>query len=139
MRRHGAWIHTAYEQLGFHEAACTAVAHAVHSSVKQQAACTLVSQNAGGCLRRRVHVSCSACAVCCHMPMLTCLLFDTCVCAGDKPELLYPEAAAELSAMGYSSTLEYVAAAAEAVLQQTGLIPHINAGVMDQEQLLRCV
>lgn len=41
--------------------------------------------------------------------------------------------------MGYSSTLEYVAAAAEAVLQQTGLIPHINAGVMDQEQLLRCV
>ena len=58
-------------------------------------------------------------------------------CAGDKPELLYPEAAAELSAMGYSSTLDYVAAAAEAVLQQTGLIPHINAGVMDQQQLLR--
>lgn len=61
------------------------------------------------------------------------------VCTGDKPELLYPEAAAELSAMGYGSTLEYVAAAAEAVLQQTGLIPHINAGVMDQQQLLRWV
>lgn len=54
---------------------------------------------------------------------------------GDKPELLYPEAAAELAAMGYSSTLEYVQAAAAAVLQETGLIPHINAGVMDQQQL----
>jgi hypothetical protein len=60
-----------------------------------------------------------------------------CACAGDKPELLYPEAAAELSALGYSSTLDYVAAAAAAVLQQTGLIPHINAGVMDQPQLQR--
>lgn len=57
--------------------------------------------------------------------------------AGDKPELVYPQAAAELSAMGLSSTLEYVEAAAAAVLQQTGLIPHINAGVMDQQQLQR--
>lgn len=57
--------------------------------------------------------------------------------SGDKPELMYPEAAAELSAMGYSSTLDYVAAAAAAVLQETGLIPHINAGVMDQQQLQR--
>lgn len=58
---------------------------------------------------------------------------------GDKPELLYPEAAAELAAMGYSSTLQYVEAAAGAVLKQTGLIPHINAGVMDQQQLHRYV
>lgn len=56
---------------------------------------------------------------------------------GDKPELLYPEAAAELAGMGFSSTLDYVEAAAAAVLQQTGLIPHINAGVMDQQQLQR--
>lgn len=56
---------------------------------------------------------------------------------GDKPELLYPEAASELAGMGFSSTLDYVAAAAAAVLQQTGLIPHINAGVMDQQQLQR--
>lgn len=41
--------------------------------------------------------------------------------------------------MGYSSTLDYVAAAAAAVLQETGLIPHINAGVMDQQQLQRWV
>ena len=30
--------------------------------------------------------------------------------------------------MGYASTLEYVKAAAAAVLHQTGLLPHINAG-----------
>ena len=30
--------------------------------------------------------------------------------------------------MGFSSTLEYVRAAAAAVLQRTGLLPHINAG-----------
>ena len=50
---------------------------------------------------------------------------------GDKPELAYTEAAAELAAMGYASTLEYVAAAAAAVLAETGLLPHVNAGVMD--------
>jgi FO synthase len=59
------------------------------------------------------------------------------VSAGDKPEVLYPEAAAELKAMGYSSTLEYVEAAAWAVLQQTGLLPHINAGVVGKEELAR--
>jgi FO synthase len=47
---------------------------------------------------------------------------------GDKPELLYPVAAAELAGMGYASTLEYVAAAAAAVMRETGLLPHINAG-----------
>ena len=47
---------------------------------------------------------------------------------GDKPELLYPEAAAELAEMGYASTLDYVEAAAAAVMRETGLLPHINAG-----------
>ena len=47
---------------------------------------------------------------------------------GDKPELLYPEAAAELASMGHASTLEYVAAAAATVMRETGLLPHINAG-----------
>lgn len=50
--------------------------------------------------------------------------------AGDKPELLYPEAAAELRSMGHETTLSYVAAAAAAVLRETGLLPHVNAGVM---------
>ncbi|KAF8062640.1 fbiC [Scenedesmus sp. PABB004] len=54
---------------------------------------------------------------------------------GDKPELAYPEAAAELAAIGHASTLDYVASAAAAVLAETGLLPHINAGVMDEAAL----
>jgi len=117
---------------------------------------------------------------------------------GDKPELRYPEAAAELAAMvrggrvrlcrrrsrrlpvagapvgagrlltaatppacrdasqqrpcwslqtadrchptrlqGYSTTLDYVHAAAGAVMRETGLLPHINAGVMGREDFER--
>lgn len=56
---------------------------------------------------------------------------------GDKPELLYPAAAEHLAAMGFDSTLAYVEAAAHAVLHETGLIPHINAGVMDAHWLAR--
>jgi hypothetical protein len=41
--------------------------------------------------------------------------------------------------MGYSSTLEYVAAAAAAVLAETGLMPHVNAGVMGQSDIERWV
>lgn len=32
--------------------------------------------------------------------------------------------------MGYASTLTYVTAAAAAILHETGLLPHVNAGVM---------
>jgi len=55
--------------------------------------------------------------------------------AGDKPELLYPEAAAELRALGHETTLGYVAEAAAAVLRETGLLPHVNAGVMGARDL----
>lgn len=55
--------------------------------------------------------------------------------AGDKPELLYPEAAAELREMGFSSTVDYVVAAAAAVAAQTGLLPHVNAGVMGRHDI----
>lgn len=51
-------------------------------------------------------------------------------CAGDKPEELYPEARQELKLLGYESTLEYAADAAGTVMRETGLLPHINAGVM---------
>lgn len=60
-----------------------------------------------------------------------------CTAAGDKPELRWPEAAAELASLGYSSTLQYVEAAAAAVLRETGLVPHVNAGVMGEEELRR--
>ena len=49
---------------------------------------------------------------------------------GDKPELRYRAARDELASMGHETTLSYLAEAAEAVLRETGLFPHINAGVM---------
>jgi FO synthase len=49
---------------------------------------------------------------------------------GDKPELRYRVARDELAALGCSTTLEYLARAAGAVLEETGLLPHLNPGVM---------
>ena len=49
---------------------------------------------------------------------------------GDKPELRYRAARDELAALGCETTLEYLARAAEAVLDETGLLPHLNPGVM---------
>ncbi|EFJ42944.1 hypothetical protein VOLCADRAFT_96978 [Volvox carteri f. nagariensis] len=56
---------------------------------------------------------------------------------GDKPEDRWAEAVSELREMGYGSTLEYVEAVARAVLRETGLLPHINAGVMGEEEIRR--
>ncbi|MHC3002543.1 7,8-didemethyl-8-hydroxy-5-deazariboflavin synthase CofG [Gordonia sp. GN26] len=55
---------------------------------------------------------------------------------GDRPEDRWPEAREWLAARGYSSTLDYVRAAAVAVLTETGLLPHLNPGVMSLEELL---
>jgi FO synthase len=49
---------------------------------------------------------------------------------GDKPELRYRVARDELAALGCASTLEHVGRAADAVLEETGLLPHLNPGVM---------
>src|SRR5207237_6360878 len=54
---------------------------------------------------------------------------------GDKPERRYRVAREELAALGCASTLEYVARAAEAVLGETGLLPHLNPGVMTRADL----
>lgn len=54
---------------------------------------------------------------------------------GEKPELRYRAAREALEAMGYSSTLEYVAAVARRVLEETGLLPHINAGCMTAQEI----
>ena len=58
------------------------------------------------------------------------------VTLGDKPELLYPQAADELRSLGYASTIEYVKACAAAILEETSLIPHVNPGVMTEDELL---
>ncbi|WP_431857121.1 5-amino-6-(D-ribitylamino)uracil--L-tyrosine 4-hydroxyphenyl transferase CofH [Azospirillum sp.] len=50
---------------------------------------------------------------------------------GDKPEARWDEARAELDRLGYPSTIAYLAAMAKLVLDETGLLPHANPGVMD--------
>jgi FO synthase len=54
---------------------------------------------------------------------------------GDKPELRYRVAREELAALGCETTLEYLALAAKAVLEETGLLPHLNPGVMTRADL----
>jgi FO synthase len=55
---------------------------------------------------------------------------------GDKPELRYRAARDELAELGCETTLEYVARAAEAVLDETALLPHLNPGVMTRDDVL---
>ncbi len=52
---------------------------------------------------------------------------------GDKPELRYRVAREELVALGCGSTLEYLARCARLVLEETGLLPHANPGVLARE------
>jgi FO synthase len=54
---------------------------------------------------------------------------------GDKPELRYSAARNALADMGYASTIEYLAAMAELVWRETGLLPHLNPGVMTADEL----
>ncbi|PZS32115.1 MAG: 7,8-didemethyl-8-hydroxy-5-deazariboflavin synthase subunit CofG, partial [Pseudonocardiales bacterium] len=56
---------------------------------------------------------------------------------GDRPEERWPAAREWLDARGYSSTLDYVRACAIAVLEETGLLPHLNPGVLSWTELQR--
>jgi FO synthase len=49
---------------------------------------------------------------------------------GDKPELRYQAAREALAELGYDSTLAYLKAMAKLVLEETGLLPHLNPGVL---------
>ncbi len=49
---------------------------------------------------------------------------------GEEPEERYPAAREWLAARGYGSTVDYLVAAAGAVLAETGLLPHANAGAL---------
>src|SRR6185437_5044352 len=55
---------------------------------------------------------------------------------GDKPELRYRAAREELEALGFATTLEYLAHAAGAVLEETSLLPHLNPGVLTREDFV---
>ena len=54
---------------------------------------------------------------------------------GDKPELRYRAAREELVALGCETTLEYLHLAAGAVLEETGLLPHLNPGVLTSDDV----
>ncbi|MER7797050.1 7,8-didemethyl-8-hydroxy-5-deazariboflavin synthase CofG [Microbacterium sp. NPDC096154] len=54
---------------------------------------------------------------------------------GDRPEDRWPEARAWLDRHGYASTLEYVADMARAITEETGLLPHLNPGIMTPAEL----
>src|SRR5437764_13286225 len=56
---------------------------------------------------------------------------------GDRPELRWRQAADWLTEAGYASTLGYLRAVAIRVLEETGLLPHLNPGVMSWEELQR--
>jgi len=56
---------------------------------------------------------------------------------GDQPERIFPEARDFLRSQGFSRTLDYLAAMCELVLDQVGLLPHANPGVMDRAILGR--
>ncbi|MEU1539457.1 bifunctional FO biosynthesis protein CofGH [Actinacidiphila glaucinigra] len=49
---------------------------------------------------------------------------------GDKPEERWPEAREWLDAHGYDDTIAYVRAMSVRILEETGLLPHLNPGVM---------
>ncbi len=56
---------------------------------------------------------------------------------GEKPELRYSAARKALAAMGFESTLDYVAHVARIVFEETGVLPHINAGCMSDEEIAK--
>jgi FO synthase len=54
---------------------------------------------------------------------------------GDKPELRYRVAREELAQLGCETTVEYLARCAKLVLEETGLLPHANPGVLSRDEL----
>jgi len=56
---------------------------------------------------------------------------------GDQPERVFPEARAFLNALGFDTTLDYLASMCALVLEKTGLLPHSNPGLMGMDDLRR--
>jgi FO synthase len=54
---------------------------------------------------------------------------------GEKPELRYRVAREALAELGFESTVEYVAHVAKAIFEETGLLPHVNPGCMDADEI----
>ncbi|MBI2090664.1 MAG: 7,8-didemethyl-8-hydroxy-5-deazariboflavin synthase CofG [Deltaproteobacteria bacterium] len=56
---------------------------------------------------------------------------------GDRPEAIYPEMRRFLAQLGLRRTLDYLFLACRVVLEETGLLPHSNPGLMGRKDLER--
>lgn len=56
---------------------------------------------------------------------------------GDRPEAIYPEMRGFLAQLGLRRTLDYLFAACRVVLEESGLLPHSNPGLMGRRDLER--
>lgn len=56
---------------------------------------------------------------------------------GEKPERRYPEAEERLRALGYQRMTDYVRDMCCMVIEKTGLVPHVNAGTLDDDEIAR--
>ena len=54
---------------------------------------------------------------------------------GDKPELRYSAAREALAARGHATTIDYLREMCALVLEETGLLPHLNPGVMTRDEI----
>jgi FO synthase len=54
---------------------------------------------------------------------------------GDKPELRYRAAREALSALGHDTTISYLHEMCALVMKETGLLPHVNPGVMTRDEI----
>jgi len=63
--------------------------------------------------------------------------FEALFTLGEAPEDRYAQAAEWLHGHGFDSTVHYLAAVAHRVLDETGLLPHANAGALSEDELLR--
>ncbi|MEM9036607.1 MAG: bifunctional FO biosynthesis protein CofGH [Actinomycetota bacterium] len=75
-----------------------------------------------------VKIAVAGAAVGCHEALFT---------LGERPEERYPVAAEWLAEHGFESTVDYLVAMCRLVLDETGLLPHANAGALFPDELAR--
>ncbi|MFK7792056.1 MAG: 7,8-didemethyl-8-hydroxy-5-deazariboflavin synthase CofG [Devosiaceae bacterium] len=56
---------------------------------------------------------------------------------GEKPEQRYEKAAQALAKLGYASMIDYLAAMCALVLEETTLLPHVNAGTLADDEITK--
>ena len=56
---------------------------------------------------------------------------------GEKPERRYPQVKQSLANMGYSSMVDYLVDSCQMVIDQSQLLPHVNAGTLTLDEIRR--